>query len=89
MTSPFAFHASTRILTRVRIGPDIFETTLRGGFRKVRFRAPDPSGRSAETHKTYAVSPRKRLRVEGSPLPPFFHTLVDQELEEGGNVPVL
>ena len=32
------------------------------GFRKVRFRAPDPpapSGRSAQTHKTEEVSPKK------------------------------
>ena len=46
-----AFQTSTRILTRNRIGPDRSETAYEGGFRNVRFRAPDspdPSGRSAE-----------------------------------------
>ena len=54
MTSSFAFQASTRILTRNRIGPDSLETTSEGGFRNGRFRSPDspaPSGRSDETHK--------------------------------------
>ena len=50
-------------------GPDIFETTLGHVFRNVRFRAPDspaPSERSAETDKTYAVSPKNRLCVDGA-----------------------
>ena len=50
-------------------GPDIFETTLGHVFRNVRFRAPDSpalSGRSAETHKTYRVSPKNQLRVDGA-----------------------
>ena len=69
MMSLIALQASTRILTRNRIGPDRFETTSEGGFRNERFRAPDspaPSGQSAETHKTYAVSPKNLLRGDGA-----------------------
>ena len=43
--------------------------TLGPGFRKVCFRAPDlpyPCGRSAQTHKTYAVSPKNQLHVDGA-----------------------
>ena len=55
-------------LTRNRIGPVLFETTLGHGFRKVRLHLPDPpapSRRSAQTHKAYAASPNNRLRVDG------------------------
>ena len=44
------------------------ECTLGPGFRKVRFRAPDPpdpNERSAQTHKTYVVSPKNRLCGQG------------------------
>ena len=44
-------------------------STLGPGFRKVYFRAPDPpdpSGRSAQTHKTYVVSPKHWLHVDGA-----------------------
>ena len=64
----YLLQASTQILTRNRIGTFLFESTLGPGFRKVCFRAtdlPDPSGRSAQTHKTYAVSPKNRFHVDG------------------------
>ena len=60
MTSSFAFQASTQILPQNRIGQFLFESTLEPGFRKVCFQAPDPPGpskRSAQTDKTYVVSP--------------------------------
>ena len=67
MTSSIAFQAFTRIQTRDRISLFLFESTPGPGFRKVHFRAqdpPDPSGWSAQMHKTYAVSPKNLLRVD-------------------------